>query len=186
MRPRSTILCRRGTSLVEGLIASVLLATSVVGISGTLAASYQTQAQLGLRGNAALAGRKVMETVTAMPLDPAAAGQASLADYQTTSTTTTTSTTGSLLGGILSRIGVGVLGTGVTTTTTTSSSDAPTPTTAATPVVSVARAATLNGAASATGDFAIVTVSVSVDGRQPPIKLRRLVTVAEASGNQTP
>ena len=182
---------RRGTSLIESLMASVLLATSVVGISGAIATSYQNQTQIQARRDASLAGRKVMESMTALPMDPATAGQPSLSDYQQASTTTTvtaTTSTGGLLGGILASLNINVLGIGVVTaTTTTTSTQTPAAAAAAAaPAVSVDRRATLNGAASTTGDFATVIVTVPTSGKQPPLKLRRLVTSAEASSNQAP
>lgn len=178
---------RRGTSLVEGLIASVLLATSVVGISGVIASSYQIQTQVQLRRDAAVAGREVMETVTALPLDPATVGQSSLADFQPASQTTTTTTTTGLLGGILPSVNINLLGIGISIGGSSSAPKAtPAALAAAAPTISVDRRATLNGTTSATGDFALVTVLVPTDGKQAPLKLRRLVTSAEAAANQAP
>lgn len=185
-RPRRTsgLARRRGTTLLEGLIASVLLATSVVGIGGALAASYQNQVAAQARRDAILAGRKVMDSITALPMDPAVAGQASLADYvPANSTTTTTTTNTGLLGGLLPYISVNVLNVGVTlgTSTTTNATAA-----SAAPTISVERRASLDGAVSSTGDFALVTVLTPVDAKQAPRKLRRLVTRTEAAANQAP
>lgn len=182
LRRRSTR--RRGTSLIEGLIASVLLATSVVGISGVLASSYQNQTHARLRREASLTGRKVMETITALPMDPAVSGQAALANYQPATTTTTTTTSGGgLLGGLLGNVNVlGINVSSSTTSTTTTTSSGATQTIG----VNVDRRATLNGTASATGDFAIVTVDVPAGDAQAALRLRRLVTSVEAAGNLTP
>jgi Tfp pilus assembly protein PilV len=64
-----------GFTLAESLIASVVLAIAIVGIAGTLAASYQ---QSNARGNTTTAlnlAQQLMEEVAAKSIDPPA-GQA--------------------------------------------------------------------------------------------------------------
>src|SRR5436190_20655919 len=81
-------LCRhniRGFTLAESLTASVVLAAAVVGIAGSLSASYQ---QSAVHGDSAIAldlARELMEEVSAKPFDPAtgatnAAGWPSVTD----------------------------------------------------------------------------------------------------------
>jgi Tfp pilus assembly protein PilV len=60
---------RAGYTLAESLIASVVLAASVVGIAGTLAASYQ---QNTVRGNTTTAlnlAQQLMEEIAAKPVE---------------------------------------------------------------------------------------------------------------------
>jgi len=60
---------RRAFTLAESLIASVVLAASVVGISSVLSASYQ---QSGIRGNMNTAlelAQELMEEIAATPMD---------------------------------------------------------------------------------------------------------------------
>jgi type II secretory pathway pseudopilin PulG len=59
---------RRGYTLFEAMLASVVLAIAVVGISSVLAASYQ---QSSIRGNTSTAlslARQLMEEIASMPL----------------------------------------------------------------------------------------------------------------------
>ena len=132
---------------MEAMIASVLLATCVVGISGALIAAAQNQSFAVARRASSVDGRKQMENVLALPMDPTTSGQASIADYKTAKTTSSGST------------------------------------------ISIDRRSTLNGTASTTGDFAVVSVVVPVtptNGRASTITIKRLVTAAEATANRTP
>jgi hypothetical protein len=52
------------------LLASVVLAIAVVGISGVLAASYQQSAVRGNTGTALSLARQLMEEVASEPMDP--------------------------------------------------------------------------------------------------------------------
>lgn len=173
-------------------MASVLLATSVVGISGSLAASYQSETFAQQRRAASAAARKAMESVTALPLDPAVAGQPALSDFQPQQqggSSSTTTTSGSLLGSVVAILGLNLFGGPITTTTTPGETPPNTPVTPAeptltTPNINVARRASLTGAESATGDFATVTVTVPLtDDRL--VRVRRLVTSVEAESNQS-
>src|SRR5687768_11667687 len=61
---------RRGFTLAESLIASVVLAAAVVGIAGSLSASYQ---QSNVRGNlntALILAQQLMEEIASRPIDP--------------------------------------------------------------------------------------------------------------------
>jgi Tfp pilus assembly protein PilV len=55
----------RGFTIAEGLIASVVLAASVVGISGTLTASYQQTEVLKQKTEGVSLARQLMEQITA-------------------------------------------------------------------------------------------------------------------------
>ena len=60
---------RRGFTLIEAMIASVVLAASVIGLAGVLAASYQ---QSAIRGNTATAlalAQQLMEEIASKPLE---------------------------------------------------------------------------------------------------------------------
>ena len=60
---------RRGFTLVESLIASVVLAVAVVGIAGTIAASYQqTKDQVSVAEATQLA-RQLIEEISARPFE---------------------------------------------------------------------------------------------------------------------
>ena len=70
-----------GYTLAESLIASVVLAIAIVGIAGTLAASYQ---QNSVRGNTTTAlslAQQLMEEMAAKPMDPPA-GQTNKPGWQ--------------------------------------------------------------------------------------------------------
>ena len=62
-RPRR----RAAFTLVESLIASVVLAVAVVGISGTLAATYQQSRSQVAAAEATQLGRQLMEEISAKP-----------------------------------------------------------------------------------------------------------------------
>jgi prepilin-type N-terminal cleavage/methylation domain-containing protein len=61
---------RRGFTLAESLIASVVLAVAVIGISWTLAASYQQSAVRGNKTTALSLGQQLMEEIASKPMDP--------------------------------------------------------------------------------------------------------------------
>jgi prepilin-type N-terminal cleavage/methylation domain-containing protein len=58
---------RRGFTLVESLIATVVLAVAVVGIAGTLAASYQQTREQISAAEATQLARQLMEEISARP-----------------------------------------------------------------------------------------------------------------------
>lgn len=60
---------RRGFTLAESLIASVVLAASVVGIAGSLAASHQQTEALEQRAQAVSLARQLIEEIAAKPFD---------------------------------------------------------------------------------------------------------------------
>ncbi len=62
-------LARGGFTLVESLIASVVLATAVVGIAGTLAASYQQSRDQVSSAEATQLARQLMEEISAKPFE---------------------------------------------------------------------------------------------------------------------
>ena len=80
----------RGFTLAESLIASVVLAASVIGIASTLSASYQ---QSSVRGNTATAlalAQQLMEEIASKPMEVSgtnlpgwSAGQTNRANYDT-------------------------------------------------------------------------------------------------------
>ena len=169
---------RRGTTLAESLIASVLLATCVVGITGALSASYQNQAYASAQRAASVSGRKMMENVLALPMDPATAGQASIADYLPAASQTTATCSTSALSSLLSSLTFSLVKFPAVQVTTPSTSVA----TASTSSITIDRRSTLNGTKSTTGDFAVVTVSVPAAGTSS-VKFKRLVTSVETTAN---
>lgn len=58
---------RAGFTLIESLIASVILAVAVVGIAGTLAASYQNSREETSSAEATQLARQLMEEISARP-----------------------------------------------------------------------------------------------------------------------
>lgn len=63
--------CRSAFTLVEALIASVVLATTVIGITMALSASYQTNAHLEEAGASTALARQLLEEIASRPyLDP--------------------------------------------------------------------------------------------------------------------
>lgn len=58
---------RRGFTLTESLIASVVLATSVIGVAGALSVSYQNSEGLDHSAMATALARQLLEEVTAKP-----------------------------------------------------------------------------------------------------------------------
>jgi prepilin-type N-terminal cleavage/methylation domain-containing protein len=60
---------RRGFTLVESLIASVVLAVAVVGIAGTLAASYQQARDQVSVAEATQLARQLIEEISARPFE---------------------------------------------------------------------------------------------------------------------
>lgn len=60
---------RAGYTLAESLIASVVLAASVVGIAGTLSASYKQNAVRGNQTIALALAQQLMEEIAARPLE---------------------------------------------------------------------------------------------------------------------
>jgi Tfp pilus assembly major pilin PilA len=61
---------RRGFTIAEAMIASVVLAASVIGIAGMLAASYQQNAVRGNMTTALALAQQLMEEIASKPLDP--------------------------------------------------------------------------------------------------------------------
>lgn len=69
--PRPARRGRPAFTLAESLIASVVLALGVVGLSGTLAGSYQQTTALRQTATAVALGRQLLEEIAAKPLaDP--------------------------------------------------------------------------------------------------------------------
>jgi Tfp pilus assembly protein PilV len=67
---------RGGFTLVEGLMASVILAAAVIGIAGSLGASYKQNAIAEDSGVGLDLARELMEEVAAKPFDPPTATNA--------------------------------------------------------------------------------------------------------------
>lgn len=213
---------RRGYTLIEGMLASLLLAASALGIGGAMQASYEHDRYCQQRRDALESGRRLMDEVTALPLDPQQAGQPSISGLSpysdngvtstggmsTTTTTTTTSGGGtggssggllsgtvnavtSLVGGLLGGGGGGgsSSGSGSTTTTTTTAggsnstaSAAAAPITGASRKLKIKRRAGLTGGTVSNGDFATITVEVTMPD-QRTYELKRLLTSVEGSSN---
>jgi prepilin-type N-terminal cleavage/methylation domain-containing protein len=69
MRTGATNLARQGFTLAESLIASVVLAAAVVGIAGTLSASYQQSSVRGNMNTALQLAQALMEEIASRPID---------------------------------------------------------------------------------------------------------------------
>ena len=69
MARRTRTTNRRAFTLAESLIASVVLAVSVVGIAGTLAASYQQDTVRGNTTTAVNLAQELMEEIAAKPVE---------------------------------------------------------------------------------------------------------------------
>src|SRR5439155_22588203 len=66
---RTTNLARTGFTLAEAMIASVLLAASVVGISATLAVSYKQNTVRGNSTTALALAQQLMEEISSKPFE---------------------------------------------------------------------------------------------------------------------
>jgi Tfp pilus assembly protein PilV len=64
------ICCRRGFTLIEGLIATVILAFSVVSVSAMLSAAHQQSDLLESRSRASNLALSLLEEIRARPFDP--------------------------------------------------------------------------------------------------------------------
>ena len=71
---------RRGFTLPEALIAAVILSASVIGIAGTLSASFQQTVGQGENSKALILCRELMEEIASKPFD-APAGTTDAAGY---------------------------------------------------------------------------------------------------------
>jgi Tfp pilus assembly protein PilV len=78
-----------GYTLVESMIASALLATSVIGVSGTILSSYDHDQQSVQQASAIGAAESLMSELTALPFTAAAADDVGLMDFVSYSDTTT-------------------------------------------------------------------------------------------------
>ena len=74
---------RRGFTLTESLIASVVLATSVIGVAGALSVSYQNSEGLDHSAVATALARQLLEEITAKPYtdEDGSNDYRSIADY---------------------------------------------------------------------------------------------------------
>jgi hypothetical protein len=78
---------------MEGMLASLLLAASAIGIGGSMQASYAHDRYCQQRRDALESGRRLMDEVTSLPLDPLATGQPSVSQFSSYSDNGVTSTT---------------------------------------------------------------------------------------------
>jgi hypothetical protein len=83
-------LCRRAFTLAEAMIASVVLAASVIGIAGALSASYRQNAIRGNQATALFLAQQLMEEISSRPLSVSgtdlpgwSGGQTNRANYDT-------------------------------------------------------------------------------------------------------
>ena len=65
----------RGFTLAESLIASVVLAASVIGIASTLSASYQQSSVRGNTANALALAQQLMEEIASKPMEVSGTNQ---------------------------------------------------------------------------------------------------------------
>jgi prepilin-type N-terminal cleavage/methylation domain-containing protein len=64
------ILRRRGFTLLEGLVASVILVILVIGVAGALSASYQQSQSVSTSSAAVTLGRQLVDEIVAKPFVP--------------------------------------------------------------------------------------------------------------------
>lgn len=157
---RSFRRARRGFTLVEAMFASVLLAVTVVAISGAISASYAQDHYAEQRRLALLSGSQLLNEVTSLPIDGATATDPSIMKYNNYTDEAAIQDLTSVVGG---------------TVAATAAEDAK----SATRTINVDRKVSLNGTASATGDFTVV--GVSVENARQNVTLKRLVTSAESA-----
>lgn len=84
-----------GYTLLEGLIASVLLAVSAVGVAGAMSASYAHDQHVANRCTANQAGRQLIDEVASLPMTSASGP--SMADYANYSDSASNANTASVL-----------------------------------------------------------------------------------------
>lgn len=109
---------RGGFTLVESMIASSLLAASVVGVSGTILASYDNDQQSISQRDATVAAESLMDELTALPFESATATDVSLSDFasysdtsQSGQATVASAKVNEQKGGLLGTVVGGVVGT---------------------------------------------------------------------------
>ena len=156
---------RTGFTLVECLVASVYLSIAVAGIAGALTFAMQQDVQLDTDAAALSLGRQLMEEIAARPFDAPVSGDHAgwnagnadkstydnVADYNGYTDGTTPGATS----------GQGTSAVRQLTFTRT---------------VAFEYRSTPSGAASVSGDFGMVTVTVAADGAGTPVVLHRLVS----------
>ena len=198
---------------MEGLIASVLLAGSTLGIGAAMNAAHTHETHSSLRNAAMLAGRQLLDEVAALPMT-ATGTEPSMATFNNYSDVATTDASGSVVAARVSSstgsykagstasgtdsVSLGNVVTSVlpsTTSLTTAISSTGTTSSGVTvstsaPVRKVKRSLTvtrktaIDGSTSTTGDFAILKLTVTTsDGTI--VTLKRLVTAAETDGNRS-
>ncbi len=151
----------RGYTLIEAMLASVLLSVTVLAVSGAISASY-SQDEYAAQHRAALAsGTQLLDEISALPLD-AAGTDPSVNKYATYSDEADIADLKSVVG--------------------TSTASASTSEKKAKRTVSVVRKTGPSGADSATGDFA--TVCVVVQNSNEDVCVKRMITSAEANAGQ--
>jgi prepilin-type N-terminal cleavage/methylation domain-containing protein len=176
-KPRSC-----GFTLAESLIASVVLAIAIVGVSGTITASQNQTASHETTSIAGSLARELMEEVCALPLKlpdntPGWPGNVTnralydtIDDFRGYTDTVTASVART------STSSLGTFNSASPPSTVVASGIAPTPTGGQfTRQVTVTYPTTVFSASDASGDFAIVTVTVTGMGGAP-VTLSRLVT----------
>lgn len=87
LRQRRRQLGRAGFTLVESMVASVLLSVSVVGVSGTILSSYEHDVQSKRQHDAVRSAESLKEELTALPMDPASSSDVGLTDFASYSDT---------------------------------------------------------------------------------------------------
>jgi Tfp pilus assembly protein PilV len=153
---RARVARRRGFTLAEAMIASVVLAAASLGVATSIGASYQQDQSVQQMSTAIALSRELMEEISAKPFDDPngtsalgpESGETSRAlydnvdDYHNYSDTTDTSATGAMKN--LANTSL-TLGDGQIFTRS----------------VSVQYRRTPSGSSAASGDFAVVTVTVT-------------------------
>lgn len=169
---------RRGYTLTECMVASVLLAMSTASLSGVMAASYQHDRVTTQSIQSMQSGQQLLEEVIAMPV-ASSDSTATIMSYNGYFDIIDQNESKSTLAQVDSTSNTSARTGPAASTTITTKSLAPNQIRR---VVSVKRYATLNGQESSTGDFIVVTVSITrPDGKVSTIK--RMLTTAEREGS---
>ena len=199
---------RAGFTLVEAMMASVILSVSVVGVSSTILASYASDVQSARQHDAVRAAQSLQDELTGLPMDAPSTSDVGLMDFanysdslapgqvvvataaktsakQTSAGTTNTPSSSATNTGLIGRavgIDTGVLGGSTGTGVSTTNVATATAGLNAVRTVSIARSATVGGTADAAGALAVVTIDVTV-GPNQTVRLKRLVSSTEAAAN---
>jgi hypothetical protein len=195
--PKRRPTARGGYSLVEGMIASVLLAGSVVGVSGTVLSSMAHDQHSREQSAAMRSGSQLMDEVAALPISSTHANRVSLMDFANYADDINAEASLPIVPAVAAVKAHGGAGAPQGDDDEDDEDDLPGGNTgqnapepapvarnpySANRVVSIERRQSVGGPIDSNGDFAIVSVSVTgANGRT--IVIKRLVSAAEGLAN---